>query len=405
MGVIVTTVLVLLGTYIHSQRPKIKESKSYIQQVQYIKATGKCVECHRRETSSIVHQFEMSKHAGADLNCMDCHQAQNGQQSIQHKGFNITKDVTAKNCAACHATEYEQFRRSRHGAPAWAAVRGSQDFTAEQIKFSETYHPGTIKRPHNELSLVENEGTVLKGCMGCHAIGKPNQDGSIGSCTECHSKHNPSIAMARKPTTCAQCHMGPDHSQFEIFSESKHGAMLAAHENKIHYEADPKKLTTKDFFVPTCATCHMSGLEGMKITHDTTERLSLFLYAPVTKKRAHFNQGRDQMKEVCLKCHTKGHVEEFYKLGDVVVDETNKTVQEALDIMKSLKQEGLVDSKPFNEEIEFLVFDLWHYYGRTAKHGAFMGGADFVQWHGNYELLHKMVKLKKQAKELRKKRK
>ena len=400
-SVILGTLVIVVGAYIHSQRPKFKKVKTFTNEFQYVKASGKCVECHRRETGSIVHQFEMSKHASANLNCLDCHQALDGQQIISHKGFSITKDVTAKNCASCHKTEYDQFSRSRHAAPAWAAVRGEQDFTVEQIRYSEQYHPGTVIRPSNALSLVENKGTVEKGCMGCHSIGQPNLDGSIGSCTECHSKHNPSIEMARKPTTCAQCHMGPDHSQFEIYSESKHGAMLSAHNDKINYGASSKKLTTKDFFVPTCATCHMSGLEGMKVTHDTTERLSLFLYAPVSEKRPHFQQGRDQMKEVCLKCHTQNNVDKFYQQGDLVVLETNKTVKEANTIIAELKNDGVIDKKPFNEEIEFLAFDLWHYYGRTAKHGAFMGGADFVQWHGNYELIHKMVKLKKQAHELR----
>ena len=46
-----------------------------------------------------------------------------------------------------------------------------------------------------------------------------------------------------------------------------------------------------------------------------------------------------------------------------------------------------------------LYFDLWHYDGRTAKHGAFMGGADFVQWHGNYPMLRKTVELKAMAAE------
>ena len=36
-----------------------------------------------------------------------------------------------------------------------------------------------------------------------------------------------------------------------------------------------------------------------------------------------------------------------------------------------------------------------------AKHGAFMGGADFVQWHGNYELLLKMTEIKEIAHRLR----
>jgi hypothetical protein len=70
-------------------------------------------------------------------------------------------------------------------------------------------------------------------------------------------------------------------------------------------------------------------------------------------------------------------------------------------VIDELRAEGLLTPAPFDEPIEFLYFDLWHYYGRTAKHGAFMGGADFVQWHGNYELLLKMVELEEIARELR----
>ena len=58
---------------------------------------------------------------------------------------------------------------------------------------------------------------------------------------------------------------------------------------------------------------------------------------------------------------------------------------------------GLLTPEPFDEAIEFLYFDFWHYFGRTAKHGAFMGGADFVQWHGNYELLLKLTELREMA--------
>ncbi len=47
-----------------------------------------------------------------------------------------------------------------------------------------------------------------------------------------------------------------------------------------------------------------------------------------------------------------------------------------------------------------MEFDLWHYYGRTAKHGAFMGGPDYVQWHGFYELNLKLTELRAMAQEL-----
>ena len=153
--------------------------------------------------------------------------------------------------------------------------------------------------------------------------------------------------------------------------------------------------------VPTCATCHMSGLEGMNVTHDVTERLSWWLFAAISKKRPNYTMGQDAMKNICLKCHATTHVEKFYEEAEVVVHSTNEKVQEALDLIAELRQEGLLTPEPFDEPLEFMAFDLWHYYGRTAKHGAFMGGADFVQWHGNYELLLHIVEMKHIAKELR----
>jgi Seven times multi-haem cytochrome CxxCH len=35
--------------------------------------------------------------------------------------------------------------------------------------------------------------------------------------------------FARLPSTCAQCHMGPDHSQIEIYEESRHGCAHLRH--------------------------------------------------------------------------------------------------------------------------------------------------------------------------------
>jgi len=84
-----------------------------------------------------------------------------------------------------------------------------------------------------------------------------------------------------------------------------------------------------------------------------------------------------------------------------VVDSTNDKVKAAHDIIVGLRKDGVLSEKPFQTPIDFTYFDLWHYYGRTSKHGAFMGGADFVQWHGNYELLSKTVELQHAADELR----
>lgn len=397
-AVFLGTALIVAAVMVNAKRPARDTTQP---SPAFVKATGKCAECHQRETSAVVHEFEMSKHSQAGINCLDCHKVSERQEALEHRGFSIAKKVTAANCAQCHKAEYDQYLRSRHAAPAWAAVAGKGDFTAEQILFSETYHKGAVDRPPHDLMKVEGNALTTKGCRKCHDIGQPNADGSIGSCTACHSRHAASVSLARTPETCGQCHMGPDHSQIEIYHESKHGVLFNAQKGHMNLDAPPKHLTTKDMPVPTCTTCHMSGLEGQKVTHDVTERLSYWLFAPVSQKRPDFNMAQANMKEVCLKCHTTPRVETFYKEATAVLEDTNKVVQQADAIMKELRAEKRLTPEPFDEPIEYLYFDLWHYFGRTAKHGAFMGGADFVQWHGAYELALKTTELKRQAEELR----
>ncbi len=98
--------------------------------------------------------------------------------------------------------------------------------------------------------------------------------------------------------------MGPDHSQIEIYEESKHGVMFQAQQNLLNLDAPPKTLTTRDMFVPTCATCHMSGINGIGITHDPSERLSYYLANAISEKRPNYAAAQAKMKQVCSQCHT-----------------------------------------------------------------------------------------------------
>ena len=113
----------------------------------FTQATGRCAQCHREETSAVVHQFESSQHSQANITCYDCHQALDGQDEYGHYDFVLARDVTSLNCQGCHRTEYEQFARSRHALPAWAAVRGTAQLSADQVAFGERFHPGAVNRP------------------------------------------------------------------------------------------------------------------------------------------------------------------------------------------------------------------------------------------------------------------
>lgn len=398
IAIVLGTALIVAALLLHSERPAVQTAQPTAAMVA---ATGKCATCHLQETGAVVHEFRRSAHARKGVNCLDCHRPLPQQEAEEHRGFTISTQVTAASCAQCHRTEYDQFLRSRHAAPAFAAVRGSEPFTEEQIAFAERFHPGAVDRPPNALAVQEGEAAMVRGCDACHSVGRPNADGSIGTCTACHARHQASVSLARHPETCGQCHMGPDHSQLEIFNESKHGALFRAQREALNLDAPPKELSVEDMWVPTCATCHMSGLEGQRVTHDVTERLSYWLFAAVSEKRPTYAQGQAQMKEVCLTCHTTPHVERFYEEAEAVLEATNEKVASGMEIVADLRAEGLLTPEPFDEPIEFVAFDFWHYYGRTAKHGAFMGGPDFVQWHGNYELEALRVELETMAREIR----
>jgi hypothetical protein len=395
-----TAVLVGAALLVNSYRPRADVARPSGEEV---KGTGRCIECHRVQTPAIVRQWQDSHHASSNVSCYDCHKPREGVPTFAHNGFQLARNITSGTCAGCHRREYAEFSRSRHAAASWAAVRGNADFTPQQLADARKYHPEAVDRPAHPLVALEGAGALEAGCKACHEVGAPNVDGTIGNCTKCHGRHTSSVAMARLSDTCGSCHMGPDHSQIEIWRESRHGVMFVARRDKQELATPGNKLTAWNQDTPTCSTCHFSGLGGIGSTHDVGNRLSYYLFAPVSEKRPNFEVARGQMKAICQQCHASGSVEKFYQQADITLANTNALVKEAQSIMDGLYKDGLLTKKGFDEPIEFLAFDLWHYYGRTAKHGAYMGGADFSQWHGNYELQVKLAELRAAANELRKK--
>jgi len=399
IAIVIGFSLIVGAFMINRRRPKIETDQP---NAALIRATGKCAECHQRLQYSVVHEFEMSRHAEKGVTCLDCHQPATNQQGKEHNGFTITTQMTSGNCRSCHESIYQEFQRSRHAAVSWAAVFGAEGLSAEQVSFAEKYQPGYANRPPHPFVKLEGTSAMVSGCSQCHSIGKPNSDGTIGTCTACHTRHTSSVEIARLPETCAQCHMGPDHSQIEIYEESRHGVLFAAQREQLNLRAPSSTLTTRDMFVPTCATCHMSGINGLRMTHDPSERLSYYLADPITKQRPNYLRAQESMKQVCAQCHAQTLVNRVYDQAEKVVVDTNAKVQAAKDIVDGLRKDNLLTGPPFSHPIDFTYFDLWHYDGRTSKHGAFMGGADFVQWHGNYPILSKTVELQTRADELRK---
>src|SRR5215470_937305 len=179
IAITIATALILSAYLLNSRRPRTAVEQP---SAAFVRASGKCAECHLNSQYSIVHEFELSAHARKGLNCLDCHQVATGQKGTNHNGFVINTAVTPANCRTCHEAIYQQFLHSRHAAASWAAVAGDKDFTPEQVAFGEQFQPGAVKRGANPLISLEGAAATKSGCASCHSVGKPNEDGTIGNC-------------------------------------------------------------------------------------------------------------------------------------------------------------------------------------------------------------------------------
>ena len=153
IAVVIGTALLVAAFMINQYRPPVATEQPT---ASFVRASGKCAECHSNQQYSIVHEYELSAHAAEGDQCLDCHRPAERQSSTEHHGFVIATHLTAANCRSCHEAVYEQFLRSRHAAPSWAALYGEKGLTSEQVAFSERYPPpGGQKRAANPLIAFE----------------------------------------------------------------------------------------------------------------------------------------------------------------------------------------------------------------------------------------------------------
>lgn len=379
---------------------------------------SKCVECHSQQSNAptAVAQWKESQHAIKGVGCIECHKAEADDiDAFEHYTYTIATIVSPKDCSRCHKREFAEFQRSHHAQA--GKILGSLDNVLAEVVEGHT--------------MMDGNAVAVSGCMQCHGsvvdfirdedgkvmkdrngitmidpetwpntgIGRVNPDGSLGSCAACHNRHYFSVAQAREPDDCGKCHLGPDHPQYEIYRESKHGINFIAHKSEMNLSAQPW-IVGKDYIsAPTCATCHMSATPNQEVTHDVGERISWTLRPPISEKidardikagkqTMPWEKRRSNMQDVCFQCHSKQYVQNFYQQYDDLVNMyNNKFGIPTTKIMKKLKQVGLITADiAFDDKIEWTYFYLWHHEGRRARMGAAMMGPDYTQWHGMFEV-------------------
>ena len=357
-----------------------------------------CVTCHRQETPGIVQQYSISTMAAAEVTCRDCHEVPADYPlAIEHEGSIVLAAPTTARCAECHQQEVAEYTQSRHGLPAYIAVFGTETLSDSHLALYESIPEGGYApdKSRNAIAALEGPDMTKFTCEGCHNIGKPAADGSVGQCQKCHIRHQYSLEQA----PCNYCHIGPDHPQYEIYVESPHGIAYATMGDDWHWDAEAGTLSTEDFQAATCAICHMSGFGNQPTTHDVGDRLTWYLFAPVSTRRPNWEENMAAMQGVCIDCHNENFINTFYTDADKATERVNEWVLESREIIAPLQEAGLLTEAPFDETIDYTFFNLWHHWGRTAKFGTWMQGPDYAQWHGAYEVLHDLTELQEMVDE------
>ncbi len=373
-----------------------------------------CVKCHQKNNPGITQEWGRSKHYGANVGCYECHAAEKGDvDAYIHDDKKVKKSiailVTPKDCGVCHEKAAHEMTSSRH-AKAGHILDSLDNLLAEVVEGnSAMITPGF---PGG------NSAAAVNGCWQCHGskvkvlengeldpatypntgIGRINPDGTEGTCSACHSRHQFSAALAREPDNCGKCHLGPDHPQKEIYEESKHGIAFKAYRDEMNLDSSKWVVGVDYTAAPTCATCHMGATEKQPSSHNVGDRISWSNRPPVSVRpevmdakmglesaNLTWETRRENMKDVCNACHSEDHTDKFYIQYDALIELYNeKYAKPGKELMAVAKP--LLKPAKFSNKVEWTWFELWHHEGRRARMAASMQAPDYTHWHGTYDL-------------------
>ena len=450
-------------------------------------ATAECLACHESAHPGIVNDWRNSRHSmmtpvqamavkglarkvssatvpeavlNTTVGCAECHTLRPDRHAdtFDHNGYEVHVVVSPQDCAVCHNTEAEQYTQN---IMSHAHTNLADNALYRQLETSVI--GATVRRNKNVEHMPVDPLTAADACYYCHGtrlevvgkevrdteiagelefpvikgwpnqgVGRINLDGSRGSCAACHTRHQFSIQMARKPYTCKECHVGPDVPAFPVYSASKHGNIQAAMDSNWDYQSVPWTVG-KDFSAPTCGTCHVSLLvntDGEVVaerSHQMNNRLPWRIYgliyahphpqAPDTTmirnkdgqplptdlgggfslkylidEKEMLNRTA-AMQKICLGCHSSAWVNGHWKKFENTIKTTNAETLTATTLMRDIWKSGLAEGlergqNPFDEAIEKKWQLTWLFYANSIRFSSAMaGGGDYgVFAGGRYQM-------------------
>ena len=441
--------------------------------------TLECIDCHAAVSPGIVEDWRAGHHSHGSpaeamsreplfrevssesipdhlkdvaVGCFECHglNTERHKDSFDHFGYDINVVVSPKDCAVCHQEEEKQFSSSKKAYavanlldnPVYRAlveaITSLKSIGGEGIQSTQSSWNAkneSCLACHGTRVGVEGKRTIENELAGelevpmltgwpNQGVGRINPDGSRGACTACHPRHSFSIAVARKPDTCSQCHLEPDLPAWNVYRESKHGNIYHSLQNQYNWENIPWTLG-RDFRAPTCAVCHNSLLvnpEGDVIverSHDFGARLWVRIFGliyshpqPISGNttiiknsdgmplpttfvgepasgflldEARMEERRQIMAGVCNSCHASSWTANYFDKFHTSLREADQMVLTATQLMNKAWEEGLADNtNPFDEALEQKWISQWLLYANGLRYASAMSGPDFAAFKSGW---------------------
>lgn len=434
-------------------------------------ASQECLACHVTATPTIVEDWKKSRHAATTpsqgmskqalesrvsatkvpedllnvvVGCAECHTLNTSQHKdvFVHNEKKTHLTVTPRDCSTCHPTEAEQYEKNLM-AFAHTNLAGNKLYGQLMTAIN-----GTVRFDGQKTSITPpNEKTESESCFSCHGtkleikglkkrdtdygemefvemsgypnqgVGRINPDGSRGSCSSCHSRHQFSIKLARQPYTCSQCHKGPDVPAYKIYSVSKHGNIFSSMSKEWNLDTVPWT-AGKDFTSPTCATCHVSlvvdseGKVISKRTHQMSDRLPwrllglIYAHAHPKSPDTSIIQGKDglplpttldgkplseflissdeqktrkiAMQGICRTCHSEGWVNGHWERLENTIKTSNEMTLTSTEMLSKAWKEKLANpDNIFDEGIEKQWIEQWLFFANSTRLASAMMGTDY----------------------------
>lgn len=331
---------------------------------------GECVECHEAATPGWVHSWQKSAHADldeirnledgdsraykkelldqvevnlnsmgllpegqslAEVGCIDCHMGV-GAQSGNHKTDLILPDAAA--CGQCHLQQFAE-RESERDTLTWPQDQWPAGRPSHALSWQANVETAIW------AGMAERE--VAEGCTMCHT--------AQNTCNTCHTRHEFSVVAARKPETCAYCHNGVDHNEFEAYMLSKHGINYRTLGDGWDWEQPLSAgYEAANQTAPTCQTCHFEY--NGEFSHNLVRKVR-WGFNPMQSiadnlDHPWFEDRKEAWIQTCSQCHSPSFARSYLDLMDQGTKDGIKLVEEARVVMNKLHADGLLVGQTTN---------------------------------------------------------